>query len=65
MSEWQPALTVNYHGFADEHEQSGKVIRVRPYEPTSLERVLSCCDAKKFYECDDGEILCEHEILTD
>jgi hypothetical protein len=63
--EWQPALAVNYHGFEDKHGASGKLIRIRPYQATALEKILSCCDAEKFYQCDDGEIVCEHEILTD
>lgn len=76
MGEWQPARCNPVHGImrTKYEEVRRRHIRIRPtlreYYPEEREELG--CDAQKFYEVhpDDcfegcGDLLCEHEILTD
>lgn len=80
MSEWQPARCRPVHRFDPRthtvpiDDLKARSIRVRPttrqYYPE--EREILGCDASKFYEvhpqdCFEGcgDLICEHELLTD
>lgn len=78
--EWQPARVRNFHEAIADPDISGfpeifrKVIRIRPF--TGIVAIQDFrnmgCDAEKFYEVHPkdrgrnmGQLVCEHEILTD
>ena len=72
MSDWQPAIARNVHGFPDPENSDGKKVLVRScalWDPDAIQRriEMGCDPGVNFFEIEGapGLILCEHEILTD